>query len=168
MTFTNKNNWREDYFQCRAAFIVSKESSWKHSAENQRSMLCAGVAWKSNSVQNVRTHCMAPALTWGQSGVSCRPRDLGHSWARCFPSPTACSVPRVWSPALYVSAFSAAAAAVPITGAHFREMRNERFPEKWAPCFWWWQLQQPNMRIFWIILIDSLVGWTNLFCKCSH
>lgn len=93
--------------------------------------------------------------------------------ARCFPQPHCLLSPSSLITCTVRDSLQRSSSRSASYRAHFRERRSERFSQKSALCFWWWQhlprgLQQPNMRIFWIILIDSLVGWTNLFCKCSH
>lgn len=160
MTFTNKNSWREGYFQCRAGF--TKVSSWNHSAENERSTLCCWGDMEVNRVQNVRTPC------WPQSSpevkvVSSKLSDLGQGRG-CFPQ-LCCLLS-------YLSLITCAVRAS-LSAQQLQCQLEVLTSEKWAPCLWWWQhlphgLQKPNMRIFWIILIDSLVGSTNLFWKCSH
>lgn len=161
MTFANKNNWREGYSQCRAGF--TKASSWKRSAENERSMLCAGVTEKFSRAQNVRTSCLAPALSWPVGCLS-KLRDLGQSRG-CFP--------QLHCLLSYPGLITCTVRASLSEQQQLQCQLEALISEKWAPCFGWWQhlprgIQQPNMGIFWITLTGPLAGWTNLFCKCSH
>lgn len=152
--------WREGYFQCRAGFTPSKESSWKRSAENERSVLCAGVRWKFECSKCEKS-LLGPSPPL--KSVLCLQQAQCSGSGQGLFAQLHCPL-SYWGLISGAVPVSAAAAAMPITGSHLREMSSLLL--MWQPLPR--GLQQPKTRIFWIILIDSLVGCTNLSHTSLH